>query len=100
MNAGSAVLSGEPDVDTGPNPASLLFAVVYVDPDFHSHLPSTGQAEPLISIPTRPAQGWLTLGAARVILTVHGQDTRVHPHPPRLPSSCLLSPRPHGRAGP
>ena len=48
----------------------------------------------LISVPTRPAQGRLTLGAARAILTLHGPDTRVHPHRPRFPSSAVLTPPP------
>ena len=52
------MLSREPAVDTGPKSASLLFEVLYVDPDFRTHPPSTGQADPggstRYSYPSRP----------------------------------------------
>ena len=53
------MLSGEPAVDTGPKPVPLQCEVLYVDSDCCTHPPGTGQAEPLISLPTRPAQGRL-----------------------------------------
>ena len=75
------MLSREPAVDTGPKSASLLFEVLYADPDFRTHPPSTGQADP---------------GGSTRYLTLPGRDTRVHPHQPRFPYSSVLTPPPWG----
>ena len=52
----------------------------------------------LIAVPTRPAQGRLTLGAARAILTVHAATPGyILPRPGPPPRQ--FSARPHGRGG-